>query len=682
MLKSISIRKKLFILPLLLALAMMGEVLLVTTSLQQNNADAKIVNIAGRQRMLTKKFSAEELFRSQQQDQALPSILSADKTVALYETSLKALVHGGQTYADLGMNNPINLPAPSFQPFIEQLRTVEQLWQQQLQAAKNLRQTPTAANATAFLESNHKSMAAMNKAVGIYAGYSEQKLYSLVNNSIGLAVIMVLLASLMAWLVIRDTTQPINLLVSTSRKISRGDLKAIPELNNIISKNEVGMLAHHIELMRQSLQEAFSEIRVASSSINLSSTQVSELSTQISQANRNEQQRFSNMYENSQSLEESTARLSEIAAQTLSMVTECNELSTHASGLVSENISMMSTTSEETQKASRFIQDLSNTAEQVYGIVDAIRAISEQTNLLALNAAIEAARAGEQGRGFAVVADEVRSLAARTGNSTDEIAKLITQLTEGVQLVVTSMGEVTSKVEQSRETSQQTEQGILQVTENIKQVAQAQQNIDEQVERQNQQLDILKQTQTELQEIIEDSHGKSETSALVAGQLAQVSSNVTDLLQRFSIETQVKAPSKEANDKRSHPRLPTALKYTLQQGQARFQGLTKDLSLGGVKLTVSNQHSISSQQNVNLTLDYLYKGKNKHIELSGKVVDQSNDHEGKTLLHIRFEQSTEKQKQALKEIFEEQGQSPHYAEDLSNRHSYINPHTDQQHHSS
>ncbi|GGB21353.1 methyl-accepting chemotaxis protein [Agarivorans gilvus] len=681
MFKSISIRKKLFILPLLLALAMMGEVLLVTTSLQQNNADAQIVNIAGRQRMLTKKFSAEELFRSQQQGQDLPGILSADKTVALYETSLNALIRGGKTYADLGMNNAINLPAPSFQPFIEQLRTVEQLWQQQLQAAKNLRQTPSTANATAFLESNHKSMAAMNKAVGIYAGYSEQKLYSLVNNSIGLAVIMVLLASLMAWLVIRDTTQPINLLVATSRKISRGDLKALPELNNIISKNEVGMLAHHIELMRQSLQEAFSEIRVASSSINLSSTQVSELSTQISQANRNEQQRFSNMYENSQSLEESTARLSEIAAQTLSMVTECNSLSTHASTLVGENISMMSTTSEETQKASRFIQDLSNTAEQVYGIVDAIRAISEQTNLLALNAAIEAARAGEQGRGFAVVADEVRSLAARTGNSTDEIAKLITQLTEGVQLVVTSMAEVTSKVEQSRETSQQTEQGILQVTENIQQVAQAQQNIDEQVEHQNQQLEILKQTQIELQEIIEDSHNKSETSALVAGQLAQVSSNITDLLQRFSIETQVKAPTKKSDEKRTHPRMPTGLKYTIKQGQISFQGLTKDVSLGGVKLTVPTQHGINIQQSVKLALDYLFKGKNKHVDLSGNVVDQSNDHEGKKLLHIRFEQSSSKQQLALKEIFEELGQSAHYAEDIRGSHSYINPHTNEQHHS-
>ncbi|MEE1674166.1 methyl-accepting chemotaxis protein [Agarivorans aestuarii] len=674
MLKSMSIRKKLFVLPLLLAAAMMGEVILVTSSLKQNHDDAQIVNIAGRQRMLTKKFSAEELYRSQLQGQQFPAILSADNTVELYEASLSALIRGGQTYADLGLKKPISLPKPTYQPFIDQLRKVEQLWDQQLAAATKLEADPSGANAKAFLEINHKSMAAMNKAVLLYADYAELKLNTLVNNSIGLAIIMVLLASLAAWLVIRDTTQPINLLVAISRKISRGDLRSSSELTNIISKNEIGMLAHHIELMRESLQEALNEIQQASSSINLSSTQVSELSSQISQANRAEQQRFGNMYENSQALEESTGRLSEIAAETLTMVTQCNQLSTNASKLVGENITMMSTTSEETVKTSSFIQDLSNTAEQVYGIVDAIRAISEQTNLLALNAAIEAARAGEQGRGFAVVADEVRSLAARTGSSTNEIAKLITQLTEGVQQVVNSMGEVTEKVEQSRETSKQTEQGILEVTDKIQLVAQAQQSIDEQVDQQNQQLDMLKETQTELQRIIEDSHNKSETSSLVAGQLAKVSNNVTDLLQRFSIEASLKASTKDADEKRHHPRVPTGLHFSLSQGHQQAQGLTKDISMGGVKLVVPGSMHLNSKQPIVLKLSYLHKGSNKQFDIAGQVIDQTKDETENSQLHIRFEKPNAEQSRALEEIFEEHGLQSNFNSNTSKQ-RYIDPHT-------
>ncbi|MDO6575137.1 hypothetical protein, partial [Staphylococcus pasteuri_A] len=93
----------------------------------------------------------------------------------------------------------------------------------------------------------------------------------------------------------------------------------------------------------------------------------------------------------------------------------------------------------------------------------------------------------------------------------------------------------------------------IEVTEKIQLVAEAQQNIDEQVENQNQQLGILKQTQSDLQEIIEESHNKSETSALVAGQLAKVANNVTDLLQRFSLDANLKAETKQQDEKRSHP---------------------------------------------------------------------------------------------------------------------------------
>ncbi|MEI6896359.1 MAG: methyl-accepting chemotaxis protein [Psychromonas sp.] len=660
MFNTVSIRTKLFVLPLLFTIAMMGEVILVTTSLQQNNADALIVNVAGRQRMLTKKFSAEELYRKDAHTESIPSILNADKTVDLYQLSLKALQQGGQTYSNLAMTKAIHLPTPSHQPFIDQLTKVEFLWQEQLEAALKKTHDPSEANINAFLIINHKTLATMDKAVLIYADYAKQKLNSLIRNSIILAVIMALISFMLAWFVIRETTNPINKLVSITRKISSGDLKESADLHGIISKNEVGLLAHHIELMRESLQNALSQIQQASSSIQQSSSQVSALSTQIGQANRQEQQGFSDMDDNSITLEESTIRLGEITADTLIMITECDQLSTNASSLISKNIVMMATTADETNKASELIQTLSYTAEKVYGIVDAIRAISEQTNLLALNAAIEAARAGEQGRGFAVVADEVRNLAARTGKSTDEISVLITQLTDGVQQVVNSMGEVANKVEQSRETSIKTEQGITEVTEKIQLVAQAQQNIDEQVENQNTQLTRLKGTQKELQVIIEESHKKSQTSSLVADQLSKVSHNITDLLHQFSIEVMLKSTLKETNELRSYPRLSTGLYFTLKQDQQKTQGLTENISAGGVKLLIPSNLKLQTDKPIQLHLSYLFRGNDKQFDVLGKIIKETITQKEGLELHIEFENINAQQKNALAEIFEEQGLEDHF----------------------
>jgi len=635
---------------------MFGEVILVTSSLQQNHADTLIVNIAGRQRMLIKKYSAEELYRADVKNSHFPTVIHADKTALLFQKSLNALREGGETYADLSLSKSIFLPTPLNSDFVAQLVAVQILWDKQLIAAATEERDPSEENANAFLTINHETLASMDKAVAIFANYAEQKLNRLIKNSIMLAGVMMVISSLIAWLVIRDTTNPINMLVSVTRKISNGSLQSFPELDNIMSENELGLLAKHIEEMRKSLQEALNQIQQASSSIHLSSNQVSALSTQISKANRKEQQRFANMYDNSITLEDSTSKLGEIVAETLIMVTECTELSTNASSLVSENITMMATTSEETIKASSFIQELSNSAEKVYGIVDAIRAISEQTNLLALNAAIEAARAGEQGRGFAVVADEVRSLAGRTGSSTDEIAKLITQLTEGVQLVVNSMQEVTNKVEQSRKTSQQTEQGIVKVTKKIALVAQAQQNIDEQVDTQNQQLDILKETQRELHIIIEESHNKSETSSLVAGQLSKVSQNIYELLQRFSINVGLKSEKKAASEKRAHPRLAAGLHFTLSQEDQQAQGLTEDVSLGGVRLLVPGNLELNADKMLTLDVSYLFKGHHKAFTISGSIISHELEENKGLALQIKFENVSEQQRKQLCEIFEEQGQ--------------------------
>ncbi|MGB3599982.1 MAG: methyl-accepting chemotaxis protein, partial [Marinomonas sp.] len=124
------------------------------------------------------------------------------------------------------------------------------------------------------------------------------------------------------------------------------------------------------------------------------------------------------------------------------------------------NKDMVESLAGELNKAGSQVDQVSQRSNAIYGILDTIRAVSEQTNLLALNAAIEAARAGEQGRGFAVVADEVRSLAARTQASTEEVDILIKGLQEDVRSVVSliahSQEEAKKTVSSSIESAEKT----------------------------------------------------------------------------------------------------------------------------------------------------------------------------------------------------------------------------------
>jgi len=118
---------------------------------------------------------------------------------------------------------------------------------------------------------------------------------------------------------------------------------------------------------------------------------------------------------------------------------QCEENATHGLSVVEKGIQTTTHLSDQVQQTAKVLKELEHVAQGIGGVIEVIRSIADQTNLLALNAAIEAARAGEQGRGFAVVADEVRSLASKTQSSTDEIQTMIETLQNTVKTAVTSM---------------------------------------------------------------------------------------------------------------------------------------------------------------------------------------------------------------------------------------------------
>lgn len=297
---------------------------------------------------------------------------------------------------------------------------------------------------------------------------------------IGIALVGILMLSiLLAWLVSRTVTGPIKAVVDTIRDIAQGEGDLTRRLP-IHGRNEIGELSEWFNTFIGKLhgiinQVAGSSLQLASSSLQLQQTtkQMTESIAQLS----------------SQSTSLATAG-EEMSATSGDIANNCHQAATNAGGatqkanqgaaVVGQSIAVMNSIAERVQNAAATVDALGVRSEQIGAIIGTIEDIADQTNLLALNAAIEAARAGEQGRGFAVVADEVRALAERTTRATKEIGEMIKAIQKETKDAVTSMEQSVAQVEQG--TSHASESGrslqeildiINDVTEQISQIATA-----------------------------------------------------------------------------------------------------------------------------------------------------------------------------------------------------------------
>ncbi|ALZ82729.1 chemotaxis protein [Pseudomonas oryzihabitans] len=282
--------------------------------------------------------------------------------------------------------------------------------------------------------------------------------YERSNGVTGLAILLALsLTGLLAWRLTRSVARPIAQAVAAARTIAAGDLTQALDSRG---RDEAAQLLQAMQQMQTQLRETLAHIGDSATQLASAAEEMTAVTQEgahgLRQQNSEIELAATAVTEMSQAVEEvagnagSTSTASRQAAQTAAQ----------GQRQLDETLGAIEALTDQVLGASAQARELESQTRDISQVLDVIRAVAEQTNLLALNAAIEAARAGEAGRGFAVVADEVRALAKRTGDSTSEIEKMIGSIQQGTGQTVDALLSSADQARLTREQAQAANAGL------------------------------------------------------------------------------------------------------------------------------------------------------------------------------------------------------------------------------
>ncbi|MDD1018625.1 methyl-accepting chemotaxis protein [Pseudomonas sp. TNT2022 ID1048] len=277
---------------------------------------------------------------------------------------------------------------------------------------------------------------------------------------IGGGLLAAVLAMLVAWSLSSNLVGRIRQAVDVAKAIAAGRLDSSISATG---RDEVSNLLQAFAAMQERLRTMISQIKQGADQLVSASQSISSASLQLSASAQEQSHSASSMAATVEELTVSINHVADNAGDAHALSSESGRQSEEGGSVIQDTLGSMRLIADTVQASATQIGELGQHAEQISSIVSVIKGIAEQTNLLALNAAIEAARAGEQGRGFAVVADEVRLLAQRTANSTQEITEMVGKIQLGTREAVSSMDVGVNQVKNGVELAQQAGEAIVNI---------------------------------------------------------------------------------------------------------------------------------------------------------------------------------------------------------------------------
>lgn len=349
---------------------------------------------------------------------------------------------------------------------------------------------------------------------------------------ISAAVLALFFGVIAALFITRQIVGPLSQTLRVAERIAAGDLT-----HNLSSerRDELGQLQRAMQSMTVGLRQLIGGISDGVTQIASAAEQLSAVTEQTS-AGVNSQKVETDQV--ATAMHEMTATVQEVARnaeEASEAAVAADQQAREGEKVVGEAIAQIERLAVEVGNSTAAMGDLKRESDKIGSVLDVIKSVAQQTNLLALNAAIEAARAGEAGRGFAVVADEVRSLAQRTQKSTEEIEELIIGLQSGTEQVATIMDNSRSLTDNSVELTRRAGGSLDNITRTVSAIQSMNQQIAAAAEQQSAVAEEINRSVLNVRDVSEQTAASSEETAASSAELARLGVHLQTLVGRFRV---------------------------------------------------------------------------------------------------------------------------------------------------
>ncbi len=347
-----------------------------------------------------------------------------------------------------------------------------------------------------------------------------------------ICIVTLVVLAVSSFLIIRSITQPLEECVGLMDQIAQGDLTKRLQVNRT---DELGNLARAVNQMQDSLRVTIESVSATAERVATGSEEISSSATQQAQGAETQKDQAHQVATAMQEMAATVLQVTENSNKAAGAAQKAADTARDGGKIVEQTLLKMRAISNSVGETARKVQDLGESSNQIGEIIGVIDDIADQTNLLALNAAIEAARAGEQGRGFAVVADEVRKLAERTSKATKEIAQMIKSIQLETRSAVEAMQAGTRQVNEGVETTTAAGQSLAEIIRMAEQVGEMVTQIATASTQQSSAAEEVNESVEQIAKITLEATSGAKQSAKACQELSGLALDLQNLVGKFKV---------------------------------------------------------------------------------------------------------------------------------------------------